>query len=45
MNLKKLICVCVCVCAEGEKLSAEGAEGSQRGANSPADRAGEIQGM
>lgn len=34
-----------CVFAEGEKLSAEGAEGSERGANYTAGRFGEIQGM
>lgn len=35
----------VSVCAEGEKLSAEGAGGSERGEDSPAGRVGEIQGV
>lgn len=41
INLTKIICVC----AEREELTAEGASGPERGANSAADRVGEAQRM
>lgn len=40
-----LINICLSVCVEGEKRSADGAAGSERGTNSAAGRVGEVQRM
>lgn len=43
MRRKKLMSQNVCVCLERERLFAEGAKSSERGANAAAGRGGKVQ--